>query len=131
MPDVEQRVGKRLRLARGLLGTAVLRESSSEFEERNALSRAYYAMLHACCALMLSNGIEPSKSHGGLRAQVQRWLGKSFGRFFGDLYELRRASDYDERWTPVRYVSEARLKRARTNVLWACLEAEKKMRSLV
>jgi len=125
-PEQEHRAGRHLRLAKGLLETAVLRDDSSEFEERNALSRAYYALFHACCALMLSNGMEPSKSHGGLRIQIQRWLGKSFGRFMGDLYELRRTSDYEANWTPVRHVSDARLKSARTNVLWACLEAEKK-----
>jgi uncharacterized protein (UPF0332 family) len=81
-PEVELRVGRHLRLAKGLLETAVLRERSSEFEERNALSRAYYALFQACYALILNNGVEPSKSHGGLRAQVQPWLGKSFGRFF-------------------------------------------------
>jgi len=123
----EQKVRRHLSLARGLLDTAVLREGSSEFEERNALSRAYYALFHASCAFMLSSGIEPSKSHGGLRIQIQRWLGKSFGRFMGDLYEMRRVSDYEANWKPVRYISDGRLKRARTNVLWVCLETEKKL----
>jgi uncharacterized protein (UPF0332 family) len=125
-PETEQRVRQRLRLAKGLLGTTVLKRDCTEFEERNALSRAYYALFHACCALVLSNGVEPSKSHGGLRVQIQRWLGRSFGRFMGDLYELRRSSDYESNWTPVRLISDAKLKNARTNVLWACSEAEKK-----
>jgi uncharacterized protein (UPF0332 family) len=125
--DETRRVARHLRLARGLLEATVLRNESSEFEERNALSRGYYALFHACCALVLSKGVEPSKSHGGLRVQIQRWLGKSFGRFMGDLYELRRFADYDAIWTPVRHVSVAKLKSARTNVLWACVEAEKKL----
>ncbi len=125
--ETEQRVRQHLRLAKGLLETAALKPENTEFEERNSLSRAYYALFHACCALMLSNGEEPSKTHGGLRDQIQRWQGKSFGRFLGDLYELRRSSDYKENWTPVRPVSYAKLKRTRTNVHWACIEAEKKL----
>jgi len=126
--EAKERVRQHLRLAKGLLETAVLKPESTEFEERNSLSRAYYAMFHACCALILSDGVEPSKSHGGLRVQVQRWLGKSFGRFLGDLYELRRSSDYEADWTPVRHVSDAKLKSARTNARWSCIEAEKKLR---
>jgi uncharacterized protein (UPF0332 family) len=124
----EERVRQHLRLAKGLLETAVLKPESTEFEERNSLSRAYYALFHGCCALMLSNGVEPSKSHGGLRVQIQRWLGKSFGRFLGDLYELRRSSDYETNWVPVKHLSYAKLKSARTNVHWVCIEAEKKLR---
>jgi uncharacterized protein (UPF0332 family) len=129
--EVEERVRQHLRLAKGLLETTVLTPESTEFEERNSLSRAYYALFHASCALMLSNGLEPSKSHGGLRVQIQRWLGKSFGRFLGDLYELRRSSDYEASWTPVRHVSNARLKSARANFFWACLDTEKKLKRLI
>jgi uncharacterized protein (UPF0332 family) len=126
----EQRVRQHLRLAKGLLETASLAETSSEFEERNALSRAYYAMLHAGSALVLSLETEPSKSHGVLRDQIQRLLGKDFGRFMGDLYELRRTADYEAGWKPVRQISDPKLKKARANVLWACFEAEKKLKVL-
>jgi uncharacterized protein (UPF0332 family) len=127
----ERRIKEHLRLARGLLETAFLRIESSEFEERNALSRSYYAMLHACSALLLSNGVEPSRNHGALHRQTKLLMGKSFGRFVEDLYELRRNSDYVTSWTQVRHDSDARLKMARTNVLWACFEAEKKLERLV
>jgi len=126
--ETEQKVRQHLRLAKGLLETASLVKTSSEFEERNALSRAYYAMLHAGSALVLSLEAEPSKSHGILRDQIQRLLGKDFGRFMGDLYESRRTADYEAGWTPVRQISDAKLKKARTNVLWACAEAEKKLK---
>ncbi|MGA7219916.1 MAG: HEPN domain-containing protein [Candidatus Sulfotelmatobacter sp.] len=120
-----RRVKEHLRLAKGFLDSAVVDLESSEFEVRNALSRSYYAMLHACNALVLSCGMEPSKSHGGLRTQVQRLLGKPFGRLVGDLYELRRVADYDAGWTANRQVIDAKLKVARTNILWAYAEARR------
>jgi len=125
---IEQRVRQHLRLARGFLEVAVVRPESTEFEERSALSRAYYAMLHACSAFVLSNGIEPSKSHGGLNRQARMCFGKNFGRWMDNLYGLRQNSDYEAGWTPMRHDSDARLREARTNVLWACREAEKKLR---
>jgi uncharacterized protein (UPF0332 family) len=127
-PEAQQRIRRHLRLARGLLETAYLGPESSEFEERNALSRAYYAVLHACSALLLSHQIEPSKSHGGLGNQIGKRLGKNFARFVTDAYELRRQADYMAEWTPVRHVSDAKLGTARTNVIWACFEAEKQLK---
>ncbi len=105
----------------------MLESGSPEFDQRNALSRAYYAAFHAFCGLILSCGVEPSKSHGGLQDQVSRWFGKSLGRFLRDAYESRRFADYDPGWSPVTYRSELKLRLARTNILWACLEAEKKL----
>jgi uncharacterized protein (UPF0332 family) len=127
-PQTQQRVRQHLRLARGLLETTALVATSSEFEERNALSRAYYAVLHAFDALLLSHGMEPSKSHGGLSKQIGRWRGKDFAQFMTEVYELRRRADYFADWAPVRHVSEAKLRTASTDVLWACSEAEKKLK---
>jgi uncharacterized protein (UPF0332 family) len=126
--EEERRVRQHLRLAKGFLDSAVLSIGSSEFEVRNALSRSYYSMLHACNALVLGSGVEPSKSHGGLRTQAQRLLGKSFGWLVSDLYELRRVADYEVGWAASFQIVEAKLKLARTNVLWACAEAQKKLR---
>jgi len=123
-----RRVKRHLRLAMGFLDSAILSVSSSEFEIRNALSRSYYAMLHACNALVLSCGMVPSKSHGGLRTQAQRLLGKPFGRLVSDLYELRRVADYEAGWAVVLQIVEPKLKLARTNVLWACTEAQKNLK---
>ncbi len=72
--------------------------------------------------------MEPSKSHGGLRTQAQRLLGKPFGRLVSDLYELRRVADYEAGWVANRQVVDAKLKVARTNVLWACTEARKNLK---
>jgi uncharacterized protein (UPF0332 family) len=125
--ETEQRIRRHVRLSRGLLDTTFLTPESSEFEERNALSRGYYAVLHASSALVLCHETEPSKSHGRLHDQVQRRLGRSFGQFMRDLYELRRSADYEAGWTPIRHVSDARLKTVWTNVLWACAEVEKSL----
>ena len=125
--ETEKRVRRHIRLSRGLLETVVLTGTSSEFEERNALSRGYYAALHASSGLVLSYWVEPSKSHGRLHDQVQRQLGKPFGQFMRDLYESRRCADYEAGWTPIRHVSDAKLKTAWTNVLWACAEVEKSL----
>lgn len=76
---------------------------------------------------MLSHEIEPSKSHGRLHDQVQRRLGRSFGQFMRELYEQRRFADYDAGWTPIRHISDAKLKGVWTNVLWACAEVEKSL----
>jgi uncharacterized protein (UPF0332 family) len=125
--EAEQRVRQHLRLAKGLLETTVLRPESTEFEERNSLSRAYYAIFHAFGGLLLSLGMEPSKSHGGLNKQIGRRLGSNFAQFMTDMYELRRFADYDPAWMLVRYLNEAKLKTASANVAWACDEAEKKL----
>ena len=129
--EMEQRIRRHVRLSRGSLDTAVLARESSEFEERNALSRGYYAALHASSALILSHETEPSKSHGTLHDQVQRRLGRSFGQFMRDLYELCRSADYEAGWTPIRHVSDAKLKTVWTNVVWACTEVEKSLSNLL
>jgi len=126
--EEERRVRQHLKLAKGFLDSAVLSSGSSEVDVRNALSRSYYAMLHACNALVLSCGMEPSKSHGGLRTQAQRLLGKPFGRLVTDLYELRRVADYRADSTVVLQIVEPKLKLARTNVLWAWAEAQKNLK---
>jgi len=125
--EAEKRVRQHLRLSRGFLATARAEAESSEFEQRNALSRAYYAAFHAFSGLMLSGGLEPSRSHGGVQDQVRRWLGKNLGHFLRDAYESRRFADYDASWAPIGYSCEVKLRVARTNVLWACQEAEKKL----
>jgi uncharacterized protein (UPF0332 family) len=126
--EAKQRSRDHLRLSRGLLETAALGLRDSEFDERNALSRSYYSLFHACNALLLAHDVVPSKSHGGMNAQVGKWLGKNFARSVTDAYELRRMADYIAQWRPVRHVSDAKLNVARTNVLWACGEAERKLR---
>jgi uncharacterized protein (UPF0332 family) len=109
--------------------TAVLNPGSSEFDERNALSRAYYAMFHASRAWLLFRfGVDHRMKHGQIHAEMRRGFGESFGGFVSELYRLRRAADYFQDWVPVRFVSEEKLKRARTNVLYLCGETERGLR---
>jgi uncharacterized protein (UPF0332 family) len=121
----EQKVRQHLRLAKGLLETASLVEAGSEFEERNALSRAYYAMFHACCAwLALKFGIVHKLRHDDLIDEMHRRCGRDFGDFMRDVRGMREAADYREDWKPQRPVSEDRLNKARTQVLILCGETE-------
>lgn len=118
---MERKVRQHLRLARGLLETAVLQATSSEFDERNALSRAYYSMFHASRAwLLFRSGDDRRMKHGLLQAEMRRGFGETFGNLIEELYRLRRAADYFEDWAPVRFRSEESLKRARTNVFYVC-----------
>jgi uncharacterized protein (UPF0332 family) len=124
--DVEERVRQHLGLSKGLLETTVLKPESTGFEERNALSRAYYAMFHASSAwLLLKHGVEVGKlRHAEFHAEMHRRRGKEFGDFFRDMYGLRRAADYRQDWSPARMVTEDRLRKARTHIVVLCQETE-------
>jgi uncharacterized protein (UPF0332 family) len=115
--EAEQKVRKQLSLAEGLLKTAVVGAGSSEFEERNALSRAYYAMFHACCAWLASKyGITSKLKHFELQDEMHRRRGKKFGDFVRDVRGLRRAADYREEWHPQRLVTMDRLEKVRREI---------------
>lgn len=119
MDSVREKAARgHLRLAEGLIRTAVLSDAASEYEVRNAFSRAYYALFHVCSGyLWASTGIDVekiAKDHGRLRHEMGRWLGKSFERFLGDSYDLRRQADYRPEWNPAPiYSCSEKLKRAR------------------
>jgi uncharacterized protein (UPF0332 family) len=128
-PEAEQKVQQHLKLARGFLATAVVGQESSEFEERNALSRAYYAMFHACCAWLVlprkdREGIIRRLKHSELLDEMHRRRGKEFGDFLRDMRGMRRAADYREEWKPQRLVTEDRLVKARQEILKLVEEAE-------
>jgi len=106
----ERRARQHLRLAKGFLATATVDIGSSEFEERNALSRAYYAMFHASCAwLAFKYGIDRELKHSELLDEMHRRRGKEFGDFVRDLRGMREAADYRVEWKPQRRVTEDRL----------------------
>ncbi len=91
-----------LTLAEGLIEAAEITAGSSEYEIRNAFSRSYYALFHACCGYLLAqnapNAQGVAKKHGSLHAEMEKWMGKEFGRFLRGCYELRRKSDYQAEW---------------------------------
>ncbi len=92
-----------LRLAEGLIKTVAIGETASEFEIRNAFSRTYYALFHACWGYLWALGIDVNslgRKHGRLHDEMGRWMGRSFGSFLRSSYELRRLSDYMPGWNP-------------------------------
>jgi len=128
-PDTERKVRQHLRMARGFLETAAVPADRSEFEERNALSRSYYAMFHACCAWLAipregRNGIPGRLKHAELLDEMHRRRGKRFGDFVRDIRGLRRAADYREEWKPQSLVTDDRLGKARQEILKLCQETE-------
>ncbi len=113
--ETGQKVRQHLRLAKGLLETSALRAGSSEFDERNALSRAYCAMFHGCCAWLAGRyGIVRKLKHFELLSEVRRRRGKRFGDFVRDLRGMREAADYREEWRPQRRVTEDRLAKVKS-----------------
>ena len=74
----------------------------------DATSRAYYAILYAARAALLSIGIEP-KSHSGVLNQFSQHfvkrgqIDKLYGRMFAIAMQAREASDY----SPQLSVSQA------------------------
>ncbi|HEV2379249.1 MAG TPA: hypothetical protein VG206_05565 [Terriglobia bacterium] len=114
-----------LRLAEGFIKTAEVRGSCSEFEIRNAFSRVYYALFHACYAHLLGIGTdaaeaeEIARDHGRLHSSMRQPIGKQFERFLRDAYERRRQSDYRPEWAvPAFDAVREELKRATTQFYW-------------
>jgi len=124
-PTVERKARSHLRLADGLMKTAEISNDASEFEIRNAFSRAYYALFHACCAHLLATGLgtrkaeEITKDHGRLHSAMRRPMGRLFERFVREAYDRRRQADYEPGWpVPSATVAQGELKRARTQFYW-------------
>jgi len=118
-----------LRLAEGLTKTANISDALSEYDIRNAFSRSYYALFHACRGYLWARNVMEAnvigKRHGTLHAEMERRMGKSFGRFLWDAYELRRSSDYEPAWSvPPLYVCVDRLKQARRQCYFVLVTAK-------
>lgn len=94
LPNVELELER----ARGSLSAARVLLSSQHFPD--AISRAYYAMFHAACALLASIGRD-ARSHDGVRALVAEHFirpgllsvsqGRALSRMAGD----RNDADYN------------------------------------
>ncbi len=117
--DVRRKAEAHLRLAEGFIKTAVV-AGSSECEIRNAFSRVYYALFHACYAHLLGTGTdaaqaeEIARNHGRLRSTMRGPMGKTFEQYLRGAYERRRQSDYKPEWAvPVAAVAQEELKQAR------------------
>ena len=103
-----------LRLAEGLIKSVKVSEAPSEYELRNAFSRAYYAVFHACRGYLWATGVDVEslgRKHGRLHDAMEKWLGKAFGDFLRKIYEWRRKSDYVPEWNQLpleKYLEELR-----------------------
>ena len=119
-PTVERKARSHLRLAEGLMKTAQIADGASEFEIRNAFSRSYYALFHACYAHLLASGTDATKAaaiardHGRLQSAMRRPMGKPFERFLKSACETRHRSDYKPEWTvPAAAVAQKELSQAK------------------
>jgi uncharacterized protein (UPF0332 family) len=124
-PEAKKKARAHLRLGEGFITSAEVGDASSEYDIRNAFSRAYYALFHVCYAHLLGREIDPvaveaiASDHGGFQSKMQSLVGKWFGRFLQNAYELRRQSDYKPEWAvPAAMVAHSELKRARTQFYW-------------
>jgi len=116
-------------LAEGLIKTTNINDPPSEYEIRNAFSRSYYALFHASHGYLRAAEVDTEvlgKKHGRLHAEMERWLGRSFGQFVRNSYELRRKSDYEPAWqVPPDYWVADRLKAARMQCYFLIVTAQK------
>ena len=121
-----------LRLAEGLIKTAVLDKGASEYEIRNALSRAYYGLFHACRGYLWAReevNVEGlGRKHPSLHSEMARHMGGPFRQFLTRSWKLRCSSDYEPEW---RALPEHRclreVKEARAQYFFVIREAEKLM----
>jgi uncharacterized protein (UPF0332 family) len=138
-PQLQDEIAERLRLASGLMETAEIAPTCSEYELRNSLSRLYYAFFHASIALLSAteSDIEQiSRNHGALHARLQRKFGKTMliSRMIRELYEVRKNCDYETGMFRTKYggnIEAGRkdsillLKRAKTQFYWLYHQARK------
>lgn len=124
-PQVKKKAWACLRLSEGFISTADVGDGSSEYEIRNAFSRAYYAFFHACYAHLLGLGIDPvvvkeiARDHGRLHSSMRQTMGKPFERYVRETYDRRRQSDYEPGWpVPAATVAQTELKQARMQFYW-------------
>jgi uncharacterized protein (UPF0332 family) len=125
----EKAVRAHLALAEGFAGTAII--GPSEYEIRNAFSRAYYALYHVCIAYLWCTGFDVGrlrKKHGALHDAIGTRLGSSFANFLRRFYELRRKSDYIPDWRPVPgYAARAQLKAMKQHFYWLLNTAKRSL----
>jgi len=91
-------VRRHLRMASGIMATAVIRDYSNEFEIRNALSRSYYALFHVCHAWLAMQNVPSNrrKQHETLIREIRVRKGKESGDRLDGFRVLRKRADYDE-----------------------------------
>jgi len=91
----------------------VARELRDRRDWDDAVSRAYYAVLHAAQAVLLTEGQRADTHRGvvvlfGLLLVKPGKLERRWGKFLANLKDDRETSDYD----PLSYIDEATARRA-------------------
>jgi hypothetical protein len=105
------------------MGTAIIGDGSDEFQIRNALSRAYYALFHACHAWLAVRNVPESKRRDreALFGQVRSRRGEESGNRLDEFWLWRKKADYDKPdfleavvfqgdWSKVRLSARAQLR---------------------
>lgn len=92
-----QEVRRHVRLAKGFMETAEIRDDSDEFQVRNALSRSYYGLFHACHAWLATNNVpfRRRSQHETLIKEIGDRRGREFGKRLEGFWLLRKQADYD------------------------------------
>jgi len=86
-----------LRLALGLMATVGIPDDASEWEIRNAISRAYYAVFHMCHAWLALRQVAKPSEHLTLHRTVHVELGEVSGQRMAHFHALRKDADYNPR----------------------------------
>ena len=91
-------VRRHLRLAKGFIESAVIRDDSNEFQVRNALSRSYYGLFHACHSWLAMKNVPLSRRRHRqpLFEQIRNQRGREFGDRLEGFWLLRKRADYDD-----------------------------------
>jgi uncharacterized protein (UPF0332 family) len=110
----------------------MLDKGASEYAIRNALSRAYYGLFHACrgylCAREELNIEALGKKHPSLHSEMARPMGRPFRQFLTRSWNLRCTSDYEPEWRALpEHWYLRQLKEARGQYFFVVREAEKLM----
>ena len=132
--EIRTEAERRLKLAEGFMSTAELNSSSSEYAIRNAYSRAYYGLFHACYALLLGIGIDATEvkgiaeKHGHLHSSMRGPMGKFFERCLRAAYDRRRESDYVPEWAVPAASAQEELKLTRAQFYWLLVTARRMLK---
>jgi len=100
MPDPE--IAQRINAANGFLRTT-LDSMHGEFQLRNAVSRSYYALFHACNAWLALKEVRDDErtKHGNLQRTIGYHRGAASKQKLRRFYVLRERADYvPAHWEP-------------------------------
>lgn len=98
-PDNSERIKYRIQLAENTLSEANVIKDLGYLS--TALNRYYYACFYAVTALLLTRELNP-KTHAGVRTLFSLHFVQTaivpfeFGQFYGQLFDKRQRSDYDD-----------------------------------